>query len=43
MRLTEGQFARIEPHLPKDTLGKPPVDNHRVTSGIVHVMNSGGR
>jgi transposase len=41
--LTEGQFARLEPHLPRDTRGKPRVDDRRVISGIVHVLKSGGR
>ena len=41
--LTESQFARIEPHLPKDTRGKPRADDRRVISGIVHVLKSGGR
>lgn len=41
--LTDAQFARIEPHLPTDTRGKPRVDARRVISGIVHVLKSGGR
>jgi transposase len=41
--LTDAQFARIEPHLPTDTRGKPRVDDRRVISGIVHVLKSGGR
>lgn len=41
--LTDDQFARIEPHLPRDTRGKPRVDDRRVISGIVHVLKSGGR
>jgi transposase len=41
--LSEGQFARLEPHLPTDTRGKPRVDDRRVISGIVHVLKSGGR
>ena len=36
--LTDEQFAKIEPHLPTDTRGKP-----RVISGIIHVLKSGGR
>ena len=40
---TDVQFARIEPHLPTDTRGKPRVDDRRVISGIVHVLKSGGR
>ena len=41
--LTDDQFARVEPHLPKDTRGKPRVDDRRVISGIVHVLKSGAR
>ena len=41
--LTDDQFARIAPHLPRDTRGKPRVDDRRVISGIVHVLKSGGR
>ena len=37
------QFARLEPHLPTDTRGKPRVDDRRVISGIVHVLKSGCR
>jgi transposase len=41
--LTDAQFSRLEPHLPRDTRGKPRVDDRRVISGIVHVLKSGGR
>jgi transposase len=41
--LTVEQFARLEPHLPRDTRGKHRVDDRRVISGIVHVLKSGGR
>ena len=41
--LTDEQFARIEPHLPRNTRGKARVDDQRVISGIVHVLKSGGR
>src|SRR5215212_9967647 len=41
--LTDRQFARIAPHLPSDTRGKPRVDDRRVISGIVHVLKSGAR
>jgi transposase len=41
--LDEGQFARLEPHLPSDTRGKPRVDDRRVISGIIHVLKSGAR
>ena len=40
--LSDEQFARISPHLPRDTRGKPRVDDLRVISGIVHVLKSGG-
>lgn len=41
--LTDAQFAKLSPHLPRDTRGKPRVDDRRVISGIVHVLKSGGR
>ena len=41
--LTDAQFAKIAPHLPTGTRGKPRVDDRRVISGIVHVLKSGGR
>jgi len=41
--LNERQFARLTPHLPTDTRGKPRVDDRRVISGIVHVLKSGCR
>src|SRR5208337_4586966 len=41
--LSDAQFARLEPHLPTDTRGKPRVDDRRVISGIIHVLKSGGR
>ena len=41
--LSDEQFAKIEPHLPRDTRGKARVDNRRVISGIVQVLRSGGR
>ena len=41
--LTDAQFSKIEPHLPRDTRGKARVDDRRVISGIVHVLKSGGR
>ena len=41
--LTKDQFARLEPHLPTDTRGKPRVDDRRVISGIVHVLKCGSR
>jgi transposase len=41
--LDEGQLARLTPHLPTDTRGKPRADDRRVISGIVHVLKSGCR
>ena len=41
--LTDLQFAKLRPHLPTDTRGKPRVDDRRVISGIIHVIKSGGR
>ena len=41
--LSEDQFARLAPQLPRDTRGKPRVDDRRVISGIIHVLKSGGR
>ena len=41
--LNAEQFAQIFGLLPTDTRGKPRVDDHRVISGIVHVIKSGGR
>src|SRR4051794_24612627 len=35
--LTDKQFARIAPHLPTGTRGKPRVDDRRVVSGLVQV------
>lgn len=41
--LSDAQFARLEPLLPKDTRGVARVDDRRVISGIIHVLKSGGR
>lgn len=41
--LTDRQFAKLQPHLPTNTRGKPRVDDRRVISGIIHVIKSGGR
>lgn len=41
--LSEEQYARLVPLLPKDTRGVPRVDDRRVISGIVQVLISGGR
>jgi transposase len=41
--LSDEQFGRLAPLLPRDTRGVPRVDDRRVISGIVHVLKSGGR
>jgi transposase len=41
--LSEAQFGRLEPLLPRDTRGVERVDDRRVISGIVHVLQSGCR
>lgn len=40
---SDAQWSKIEPLLPKNTPGRPRVDDRRVLSGIVHVLKSGGR
>lgn len=40
---SDGQWASIEPLLPKNTRGLKRVDDRRVLSGIVHVLKSGCR
>ena len=41
--LSNEQWQRIEPHLPKKTRGKKRTDDRRVISGIIHVLKSGCR
>ena len=41
--LSAAQFTRLQPLLPTDTRGVPRVDDRRVISGIVHVLQSGCR
>ena len=41
--LTDEQFKRLEPFLPRDTRGVARVDDRRVISGIVQVLKSGCR
>ena len=41
--LSQEQFARLRPLLPSDTRGVPRVDDRRVISGIIHVLQSGCR
>lgn len=40
-RLTDAQFARLEPLLPNKPRGVPRVDDRRAISGIVHVIRGG--
>lgn len=40
---SDEQWARIEPHLPRNRPGARRVDDRRVISGIVHVLKSGCR
>jgi transposase len=41
--LSDEQWARIKPHLPKDVRGVERADDRRVISGIVHVLRCGCR
>jgi transposase len=41
--LSDEQFTRLAPLLPRDTRGVPRVDDRRVISGIVQVLRSGAR
>lgn len=41
--LNERQFGLIRPHLPSKTRGVKRVDDRRVISGIIHVLQSGCR
>jgi transposase len=41
--LTDQQFERLRPLLPGDTRGVARVDDRRVISGIIHVLQSGCR
>ena len=41
--LSDQQFSRLQPFLPTDTRGVARVDDRRVISGIVHVLQTGGR
>ena len=41
--LDDDGWARIEPHLPKGRRGARRVDDRRVISGIVHMLQSGAR
>ena len=37
------EWARIEPYLPKGRRGAHRVDDHRVISGIIHMLKTGAR
>jgi transposase len=41
--LSESEWARIEPLLPRGRRGAHRVDDRRVISGIVHMLRSGAR
>jgi transposase len=41
--LSDKQWEAIKPHLPPDRGRKPRVDDRRVISGIIHVLQSGCR
>jgi transposase len=41
--LSDSQWAAIQSHLPPDKGRKPRVDDRRVISGIIHVLQSGCR
>lgn len=41
--LSEEQFTRLQPLLPHKVRGVPRVDDRRVISGILHVLQSGCR
>lgn len=41
--LSDAQWKAIEPHLPKNQPGARRVDDRRVLSGIIHVLQSGCR
>lgn len=42
-RLNEAEWARIEPLLPRGRRGAHRVDDRRVISGIMHMLQSGAR
>ncbi len=41
--LSDEEWSRIEPLLPRGRRGAQRVDDHRVISGIVHMLRSGAR
>jgi transposase len=44
MRLTDGQWTALAPHLPKPApTGRPRTDDRRCFDAILHVLRTGGR
>jgi transposase len=41
--LSNEQWQRIQPHLPRKVRGKPREDDRRIISGIIHILKSGCR
>ena len=41
--LSDAEWSRIEPLLPRGRRGAHRVDDHRVSSGIIHMLRSGAR
>jgi putative transposase len=41
--LSDEQWERIGPHLPRDVRGVERADDRRIISGIVHVLKTGCR
>lgn len=41
--LSDAEWARIEPHLPRGRRGARRVDDRRVISGIIHMLRCGAR
>jgi transposase len=47
VRLTDAQWAKMEPHLPRQVRtrkgGRPPIENRRVVEGILWILKTGAR
>lgn len=41
--LSDSEWAKIEPYLPRGRRGAHRVDDRRIISGIIHMLRSGGR
>src|SRR3954453_22691248 len=41
--LSDAEWGRLEPLLPRGRRGAPRVDDRRVISGIMHMLHSGSR